>query len=131
MADGYTAIQSLIARLRTLGESPEEIAADIAPALREELEGNIAASRGPDGTAWKPTQAGNPPLAGAAKGLDVAAKGETVTATLSGVEAGHHYGRVRGGVARPILPGSKLPPQIVDLVTGVATKRFRLIMGGA
>lgn len=131
MADGYTAMQAMIRKLRRLGQSAETIAADLAPELRDELSANIAASRDPYGTPWKPTQAGTPPLANAGAVLGVAALGTEVLAAVRGVEARHHYGRVKGGVARPILPGSKLPPQIVALITRVATKRFRLIMGGA
>ncbi len=130
MPDGYQVLQRLIDRLRELGQSAETIASDIAPELRDELGQNIAASRAPNGTAWKPTQAGNAPLASAGAALGVAAVGTKVIAALRGVEARHHYGTVKGKVARPILPTSKLPPQIVALITRVAQRRFRLIMGG-
>lgn len=131
MASGYSAMQGMIDKLRELGQSTETIAADIAPELRKELEGNIGASRAPDGTAWKPTIKGNKPLANADAALGVAAVGTKVIAALRGVEARHHYGTVSGKVARPIIPGSKLPPQIIALVTRIATQRFRMIMGGA
>jgi len=131
MSDGYAAMQSMIARLRKLGQSAEVIAGDVAVELRSELEQNIDASRAPDGAAWKPTQAGTPPLKNAATALGVAAIGTTVLAVVQGIEARHHYGTVKGKVARPILPTAKLPPQIVDLITRVATQRFRMIMGGA
>jgi len=131
MSDGFTALQNLVSRLRELGQSAEDIAADIAPELRDELTGNISASRGPDGAPWKPTLAGTKPLKNAGAALGVAAMGTKVVAALRGIEASHHYGHVRGKIARPILPGSKLPPQIVELVTRMAQKRFRLIMGGA
>ncbi|MHC4648206.1 MAG: phage virion morphogenesis protein [Planctomycetota bacterium] len=130
MADGYEAMQSMIAKLRELGQSPEVIAADIAPELRDELEANISAARAPDGTAWKPTLEGKAPLRNAAAALGVAAIGKKVIAALRGIEARHHYGTVTGKIARPILPGADLPPQIVDLVMKVATKRFKMIMGG-
>ena len=130
MSDGYTVMQGMIAKLRELGQSAEDIAGDIAVELRAELEENIAGARGPDGTPWQPTQKGTPPLQNAAAALGVAAVGNKVIAAVRGIEARHHYGTVRGKVARPILPGSKLPPQIVELVTRVAQQRFRLIMGG-
>ena len=131
MSDGYTVMQGLVDKLRELGQSAETIAADIAPELRAELEGNIAAARAPDGSAWKPTQQGHAPLQGAAGAMGVAAVGTKVIAALRGIHARHHYGHVRGGIARPILPGGTLPPQIVELVTRVAEQRFRIIMGGA
>jgi hypothetical protein len=130
MSDGYTVMQGLVAKLRELGQSAEDIAADIAPELRDELASNITSARAPDGTPWKPTLEGNAPLQNAGSALGVAAVGTKVIAVLSGIEARHHYGTVRGKVARPILPSAKLPPQIVELITRVAEKRFRLIMGG-
>ena len=131
MLDGYNALQSWIARLRELGDSPKEIAADIAPELRRELEANVAAARSPDGTGWKPTLAGHKPLQGARRSLGVAAVGTTVIAALHGIHARHHGGRVRGKMSRPILPGAKLPAQIVELVTRVALHRFQRIVRGA
>jgi hypothetical protein len=130
MADGYAVMQDMIAKLRELGQSPEVIAADIAPELRDELEGNISAAQSPDGASWKPTLEGKAPLRNAAAALGVAAIGKKVIAALRGIEARHHYGTVTGKIARPILPGADLPPQIVELVTRVAKKRFQMIMGG-
>jgi hypothetical protein len=131
MSDGYQVLQGMIGRLRELGQSAETIASDIAPELRAELEENIAASRGPDGSPWKPTREGKAPLQNAGAALGVAAVGTKVIAAVRGVEARHHYGTVKGKVARPILPTSKLPPALVALITRVAQQRFRLIMGGA
>lgn len=131
MADGFNELQGWIAKLRELGESPEDIAEDIAPELRDEFEKNIAASRAPDGTPWKATQAGTPPLKNAAKALGVAAIGKKVVAVLQGIEARHHAGTVRGKIARPILPTKDIPEPIVKLIIRVAEKRFNLIMGGS
>lgn len=131
MSDGYVAMQGMIDKLRELGRATEDIAADIAPELRAEIEANISSARAPDGTPWKPTQAGSAPLRNAGAALGVAAVGTKVLAVVQGVEARHNYGTVRGKIARPILPTSKLPPSIIDLIIRVATKRFRLIMGGA
>lgn len=130
MSDGYTVMQGLIDKLRELGQSTETIAADIAPELSDELNKNISSARAPDGTSWKPTLEGKAPLQNAGAALGVAAVGTKVIAALRGIEARHHYGTVRGKIARPILPGSDLPKQIVDLITRVAEQRFRFIMGG-
>lgn len=131
MSDGVTTVHSLIARLLELGHSPETIAAHLVLELRDELKRNIHAGRGPDGTPWKPTQAGTPALRNAGAALEVSARGTTITAQLAGVEARHHYGTVRGGVARPILPSRELPQQIAALVTRVAQQRFRAVMKGS
>jgi hypothetical protein len=130
MSDGYTTVQSWIARLRELGQSAEDIAADVAPELRKELEKNISEGRDPAGQPWKMTKQGKQPLVNAAKALNVAAVDTKVLAVVHGIEARHHSGHVRGGIARPIIPGADLPKEITDLVTRIAQKRFRLIMGG-
>jgi hypothetical protein len=130
MSEAYAAMQNMIGKLRELGQSPETIAADLAPDLETLLGENIASGIGPDGTPWAPTQEGHIPLQGAAGAMGVAAMGNKVLAALRGIHARHHYGQVRGKIARPILPTSDLPPKIVDLITKVATQRFRLIMGG-
>lgn len=131
MTDGYTTMQSWIVRLRQLKDCPEDIAKDIAPELKREFQSNIAAVRSPDGTPWKPTRAGHAPLQGARRKLSVKAVGTTVIAVIQGIHARHHFGWVRGGISRPILPGSDLPKQIVDLVTRVAMRRFRRVMRGS
>jgi len=133
MSDGRVAMERMIEKLRKLGQSAETIAADLAPELRAEIESNISASQGPDGTPWKPTQKGNPPLANAARALGVAAIGTKVIMALRGIEARHHYGQVKGKVGRPILPraGFGLPEQFVKVITDVAQRRFRMIMGGS
>lgn len=131
MADGYTVMQSWISKLRKLGHAPEEVAADLAPEIRAEITRTVAAGTDAYGAPWQPTADGRQPLQGAASGLGVSAVGNRVLAALRGVYARHHYGRVRGGIARPILPGSDLPPTLVAVITRVAERRFRLIMGGA
>lgn len=131
MADGTAVLQSMIAKLRKLGDMPEETAADLAPELKRELVSNIQSGVEPDGTPWKPTQEGHIPLQGAAANLGVAAIGPKVIVALRGIHASHHYGHVRGGIARPMLPSSELPQKIVDLVTRVAERRFNIIVRGA
>jgi len=131
MADGYTVLQQMIDHLREVGRSIEDTAADIAPALQGEIESSIAAACAPDGTPWQPTLRGTAPLRNAGEVLGVAAIGTKVIARVTGVEARHHHGTARGGIARPILPGSDLPPQIIELITAAYYQRMNMIMGGA
>lgn len=124
----YNQIQSLIFKLRELGKSTDEIASDIAPELKKGLEENISAARSPDGKAWQPTLEGEAPLQNAGKALGVAAIGSKVLAVVSGVEARHNYGKVRGGKVRQIIP-TKITDQISKIVQSVASRRFKMIMG--
>lgn len=128
MSSGHTALQSMIGRLRELGQSTDVIAADIAPELRKELEANIAAEKAPDGTQWVPTISGEKALKNAGAALGVAALGSKILAVLSGIEARHNYGTVKGKKVRQIIP-KKITDQIAKIIIDTANKRFRLIMG--
>jgi len=124
----YNQINALIFKLRELGQSTEQIAGDIAPELRKAFEENISSSVSPDGEKWEPTLDGQAPLQTASKSLGVASIGSKVLIALSGVEARHNYGRVRGGKIRKIVP-TKITEQISKIITDVATRRFKMIMG--
>jgi len=124
----YNQIQALILKLRELGQSTEQIAGDIAPELRKAFEENISSARSPDGVPWEPTIDGKAPLQSASKSLGVAAIGSKVLAVLSGIEARHNYGNVRGGKKRQIIP-KKITKQIFEIITDVAKRRFQMIMG--
>lgn len=120
-----------IARLRTLSGFVGASAPAVAVAVKRELTTQIAAGTGPDGKAWKPTKAGTPPLRGAAGALTVRAVGTVVLATLTGVEARHHLGAVKGAVKRPILPTGKIPDPVSRAIERVLTGEFAAIFPGA
>lgn len=123
-------LNSIIARIRELGESLPEFAKDGARALEEELEGNIAAARGPDGKAWVLKDDGGRPLRNAAKALRVVAMGSRIVVTLTGPEANHSIGKTRGNIARPIVPTRKLSDPASAALERVFNERFARIMGG-
>ena len=55
----------LLASLRRLGYTHtdlEKVAKDLVPVLRQDIAQGFKQSADPDGTPWKPTKAGNPPL---------------------------------------------------------------------
>ena len=128
MAEGYTVLQGMIARLRELGQATEVIAADIAPELKAGLDENIAAQKSPDGTPWPPTLSGEPALDNAGAVLGAAAVGSKVIVVLKGVEARHNYGNVKGGKVRQIVP-TEITPQIEKIIIETANRRFEMIMG--
>ncbi len=122
MADGMAALQAQIAELRRLARDADDLPARVADGLRDELQANIAAGRDPNGRQWQPTQDGRRPLTNAAKALDVRATGNTVFATLVGVEAKHHLGAVKGKVKRQILRDSRIPDSTVAMLQRIAAK---------
>lgn len=130
MADGHAVLAEHIRRLRELGGIAERSAPAVAYVLEQELLGQVARQQGPDGAAWKPTEAGTPALKNTDASLTVTAIGTTVIASLTGRHARHHLGAVRGKVKRPVLPTSSIPAPAVRAITRVLTAEFHQTMGG-
>jgi hypothetical protein len=130
VADGRQVLARKIAQLRELGGMVERAAPAVATVLEQELLAQVARQEGPDGTKWKPTEAGTPALQGTAKSLTVRAVGTVVVARLTGRHARHHLGAVRGKVKRPILPSGKIPAPATKAIERVVTAEFRRTMGG-
>jgi hypothetical protein len=107
-SSGFAAIDDMIARIRGLPDAIKAAAPSLAEAAKGVLDENIAASRGPDGTAWKPKKEGGAPLAHAANALSSRASGTVLLLELRGPEVWHHFG-TKHVPARPILPSTGLP----------------------
>ncbi|AKT38257.1 phage virion morphogenesis protein [Chondromyces crocatus] len=126
---GFAELDAMIARIRELPRMAQEAAPEVAEALRDHLEQNIAAGRSPEGASWKPTRDGKKPLAGATKALSVRAVGAIILAVLSGHEVYHHYGTKRVP-RRAILPSAALPEDLSSAIKAGLVRRFRRRMGG-
>jgi len=131
MSDGAAALDAQIARLRRLPTLVQSAAPGVARALELELQKQIAAGEGPGGAAWRPRADGSKPLQNAAKALTVTAVSTVVIARITGVEARHHLGAVRGKVKRQILPTAGLPQPMARAIETVVTREFTKIMHGA
>lgn len=131
---GADSLGAMIAKLKAL---PRVLVKDMMPAIaeimREDLKATIAAGTTPEGEPWKPRKAdGSRPLEGAAKALHVAAVGASVFVRLTGINAKHHWGAVRGGTKRRIIyTGTTLPPRVLAKIQALATERFKAHMGGS
>lgn len=103
-------LDDMIERLQSL---PHELTVEACPrvaaALKRELTQSIAAGKSADGPAWDAKQDGGQPLKNAAAAISTSVYGTRVRISIKGIEARHHRGRVKGGVARPILPTRGLP----------------------
>jgi hypothetical protein len=123
-----------IAKLRALGPTlAKEVAPEVAAALRDGIAANIDAQRGPDGVPW-PRPADRTVsivLRNAMKSVRVAPVGGTVVATLTGPEARHHLGAVRGGTARPILPTRRMPEAMIKAIQLVVTRKIQELLTGS
>lgn len=103
------------------GSGPE-----LSAALREVITKAIREQRAPqDGTPWEPRKKGTKPmLQGATEAFGVAMIGNTVWVRLTGIEARHHRGWVRGATARPQIFEDDLSPAAVDAISAVLERRF-------
>ena len=120
----------MIGRLRDLEDLPEVVAPEVADAVRDELEKQVARGVGPDGRPWKLTRDGRRPLRGAAKATSIKAIGSVVVMDLGGPEARHNLGAVRGKVRRPVLPTRRIPDPMVRAIRRVVEQRaIRMLEG--
>jgi hypothetical protein len=118
-------LEDMIKHLQSLPQAmTEEAAPRVADAIRAELARSVAAGTSPSGEKWAPRAAGGQALAGAMSSIGVAAVGSTVVVSVTGVEGRHHFGRVKGGKARPIIPTDALPATWSEVIERELTKCF-------
>jgi hypothetical protein len=123
---GAVSIDSIIAALEHLPVAViDEAGPELSAALRKVLVEAIEAERAPStGIPWAPRKHGTGPmLQGAPLVLGVAMVGRTVWCRLTGVEARHSRGWVRGGAARPLMFEKTLPPAAIAALTAVINRR--------
>lgn len=128
-------IQDLIAELDAVGQLDDQLMLDACAELRGVIETNIRATRDPWGNAWAPRKAdGAPAIQGALAKLRVVPLGKTgILMSLSGWEAKHNYGWVRGPKEtrkRQVLPRTKqgLPRKWIDALNRAVTKFYERVM---
>jgi hypothetical protein len=100
----------------------------VAKAMRADVLDRSRRGVGPDGKLWAPTAEGELPLQGVARDLSVSVVGTTAVLTLEGVHARHSLGRVRGGIARPVLPTKAVPASMERAVRAVITKELGRVL---
>lgn len=121
----FDALQAQIRRLQDLPGAGERYAPEVAEVLQVGISRQIAAGTDPAGTPWQPTKEGKRPLQHAAGALTCFAAGNVVIAKLTGLEALHHMGAVKGKIRRQILPSAQIPAPITAAISEVVTRRLR------
>lgn len=128
-AQAFAALQAEIDRLQNFPKAfIAEAAPKVAQALDTDLRAHIAAGQAPDGTPWPKTAEGAMALRGAGKALTVRVLGTRILAKLTGPEALHDRGQVRGKVRRQILPSSRLPDGITRAIRQINDQAFKKVM---
>lgn len=130
MGDGFAALDAHIERVRAIGELPVRAAPAVADGVLEVIEDALGAQQDPYGKPWPKTKDGTPALQNADKALQVRPVGNAVVATLTGPEARHNNGWVKGGVQRRILPkNGEIPDAWGEAITDAVGTEFRETMG--
>ena len=128
---GTKELEALIQRVRELPEFVTRAAPEAARKARAEIARTINAGTDPWGKTWEPKKEGHgKPLVNAASALFAAAIGTKLLFRLTGIEAAHHWGWVRGGTARRIMPTADqpLPEPFTDAIFKVITDHFTAYM---
>jgi hypothetical protein len=123
---GLVKLDAMIDRIKRLPETMVKAAADdIAVFVRKQLAATIAAGESPDEDVWRRRKSdGSKALQNAMQAVQVGvADGPVVFAYLTGPEARHHRGWVRGGIKRQILP-TELPAAWVPKIREILQQHF-------
>lgn len=129
--DGSIALRAMIGKLRELDGMVERSAPRVARAVEREIVEGVRRQSGPNGSPWPPTADGRPALQGIASALRVRAMGSRVLCVLEGHYARHHFGAVKGGKKRPILPTGGMPDPMTRAIAAVVGAEWERTMGGA
>lgn len=127
-AQGRAELDKQITRLNELGNLRTRSTPMVAEAAKQETKKTIEQAVSPSGLAWRKTKDGRTPLRNAAKNLSVKVIGSVVLMTLTGPEARHHLGAVKGKIQRRIIPTGELPAPFVKAIKRVVTGEFFSIM---
>lgn len=119
---------------RRIKELPEALTRrswqPLTAAVREELERTINAGKTPDGVKWAPRKRGTAAvLVNAAAALKVATVANVIWLRLTGPEARHHKGAVKGGTVREIIL-TRLTDPVATAIHDVLTKAFTETVSG-
>lgn len=106
-------LNRMIAALEAIKHTPEQIAAIVRDELDAHLRATIAAQTTAYGEPWEPSKYGGPMLMNAAAAITYTINGRKLRVRLTGIEAKHHFGAVRGGRKRPIIPNRPYLPDAV------------------
>jgi len=122
--EGLAELNAMIARLRGLPAALRASGPEVATAVRAELAASVAAQQAPDGTPWPLTESGDAALLGAMKGVTVNYVGRSIVVRVTGIEAKHHLGAVKGGKKRPIIPTRGMPETFTRAITKVLAAKY-------
>lgn len=126
---GESELDAMIARLRKLPNLAREVAPACERVVDAELRRTVVAGTDPYGKPWAPKkQGGGKPLENASAAVHVAAVGTQIFVRVTGINARHHLGRIKGKVAREIIPTKDIPPLMAAGMRAEISKAFLRVM---
>ncbi len=124
MSAATEALDAMIASTSSLGSLVNDAMPALAKAVKQSVERTIAAGTTSYNEPWAPKQDGSRPLVNAAGALTVVPNGRTIYVQLTGAEARHHLGRVKGKRKRGIIPERGLPSAMANDMRAVLQRAF-------
>lgn len=97
-------LEAWIAKLREAPRAAEAVALEAVDGVKRAAQATAEQGRTPDGVPWALSKTGGAVLRNAAKEVGATSIGSKILLTLHGHYARHHYGWVKGGARRQILP---------------------------
>lgn len=125
MSAASEALDAMIAACTKLKTLVPDAMPELVATVRAEVDRTIAAGESAYGEQWQLTQEGQRPLRNAAQAVTVIAVNKTIYVTVTGVEARHHLGRVKGKRKRGIIPERGIPSAMADSMRAVLERAFR------
>ena len=130
---GFSELDAMIAKVRSLEGAPEAIAKIAAPLVQAAAKSTAAAGTTPSGEKWAPRKGGGAPvLSNAAAAVEaVAIPGPKVRLRLVGTSTGSQKVQAIQNHTRPIIPkyGDELAGPIAGAMTEACKRYFRRSMG--
>jgi hypothetical protein len=118
------ALDAMIASTLSLGSLIDDAMPALSKAVQQNIERTIAAGTSAYGEPWAAKQDGSRPLVNAVSALTVVPNGRTIYVQVTGPEARHHLGRVKGKRKRGIIPERGLPSAMANDMRAVLERAF-------
>ena len=122
-------LKDIMRSIRKLEGLNQEAIGDCCVAVEKVMADNIERAVTPEGENWAPKKDGGKALVNAAKYLSVKPLNTMILVKLTGIEARHSIGTVRGKVKRQIVPtSSTVPENMQDAIKEQLTKHFERLV---
>ena len=130
---GIDDLNAQISKIRKLSSLPKRSEPALRKAVESQTKSDASKGIGPDGKPYRRSLKGEAVLKNAAKAITVTVTSAVILIKLTGRNARHHLGIVRGSGsrmsrARPIIPTNDIPKATTKAMKRAAVQEFRRVM---